>query len=117
MTDDSLIHCSLSEFDHLFASIADNKFSSLTLIDLSRNFISLDNVEEIHNELINALMNQSRVNEEESDDEDVSTPGRKSMLSIKSRKSRLSSIKKSTKKKDRRPINDKPDYSVPVNNG
>lgn len=69
-----------------------NELSSLTTLDLSRNYTSFDDVEEVHVELIEAILNQSRINEEEVEED--SSP-RKSSIS---RKSRLSSNKRVSRK-------------------
>lgn len=56
LTDDCLTFASVESFSHLFTSLKSNSSTSLTLIDISRNYLVDDNLG-IHAEMIDALLN------------------------------------------------------------
>lgn len=58
LTDDCLTFASVESFSHLFTSLKSNSSTSLTLIDISRNYLVDDNLG-IHAEMIDALLNQA----------------------------------------------------------
>lgn len=60
LTDDSLQYCRKEIFMHLSDSLCSNQYSSLCLLDLSRNIHSFDIDEDIHMDLLDSLMKQRR---------------------------------------------------------
>lgn len=55
MTDDSLQYCGIEVFEPLFESLTTNIYSSLTLLDLSRNIHTVNDNLALHDRLIKAL--------------------------------------------------------------
>lgn len=60
LTDDSLQYCNQELFSILFDAIELNQYSSLTLLDLSRNIHTFDITEAVHLDLLDALCRQRR---------------------------------------------------------
>ena len=60
MTDDCLQYCDQDLFLILFDAIEHNEYSSLTLLDLSRNIHTFDISEAVHLDLLDALSRQKR---------------------------------------------------------
>jgi hypothetical protein len=58
LTDDCLQYCGIKEFKELFKALIVNDKNALTLFDFSRNYYSFDNNKDVHDELMNSILNQ-----------------------------------------------------------
>lgn len=79
LTDDTLQVCDFEVFKYLFDALTMNKYSSLTLIDLSRNIHTFDNEEATHEGLIEALESQKQLEDTETDPKYQSLSSRRTM--------------------------------------
>ena len=61
LTDDTLQYCEDKVFSQLFMALKCNKYSSLTLLDFSRNIHKFNNNERVHKDLLKALKEQKSV--------------------------------------------------------
>lgn len=70
LTDDCLQYCNTEVFEPLFESLTTNTYSSLTLLDLSRNLHTVNDNSALHDQLIKALKNQK--SKQDPDPENIS---------------------------------------------